>query len=160
VQLIPAIDLMSEKIVRLRCGKEETAKFYNQFGTPLDAARRWFNEGAGKLHIIDLDAAFHNGNNYQIIGEIARNIPLPIQVGGGIRKFDTAKKLLKMGVSQVILGTVVHTKPEVISQIQKEFGAESVIVSLDHVNEYVQTFGWTKSKGHLETDTTPKRRKN
>jgi len=159
LQLIPAIDLMKSKIVRLRRGEEKTAKFYDQFGTPLEAAKRWWAEGAGKLHIIDLDAAFGNGNNYQVIEEIARDIPLPIQVGGGIRNFDTAKKILKMGVSQVILGTVAFTKPEVIDEIQKEFGVESVLVSLDHVNEYVKTFGWTKSKGHLEIDTTPKRRK-
>jgi phosphoribosylformimino-5-aminoimidazole carboxamide ribotide isomerase len=159
VQLIPAIDLMKGKIVRLRRGDEKTATFYDQFGTPLDAANRWWNEGAEKLHIIDLDAAFGNDNNYHVVEEIARDIPLPIQVGGGIRTIDTAKKILNMGVSQVILGTVAFTKPEVIAEIQKEFGVESVIVSLDHVDAYIKTFGWTKSKGHIEIDTTSKRRK-
>lgn len=159
MQLIPAIDLMNGKIVRLTRGEAKTAKFYHQFGTPLEAAERWRDEGARKLHIIDLDAAFGNVNNYPVIGEIARNISLPIQVGGGIRSVKTAMKLLKMRVSQVILGTVAFTKTEVIGQIQKESGAESVIVSLDHVNEYVKTFGWTKSKGHIELDTTANRRK-
>ena len=59
MQLIPAIDLMNGKIVRLTRGEAKTAKFYeNQFGTPVEAAQRWRDEGAGKLHIIDLDAAF------------------------------------------------------------------------------------------------------
>jgi phosphoribosylformimino-5-aminoimidazole carboxamide ribonucleotide (ProFAR) isomerase len=159
VQLIPAIDLMSCKIVRLTRGEEETAKFYDQFGTPLEAAKRWRDEGAGKLHIIDLDAAFGNGNNYQVIAEIARNISLPIQVGGGIRNFDTAVKLLKMGVSQVILGTMAFNKTEAIGQIQKDSGAESVIVSLDHENGCVKTHGWTKSKGNIELDTNARLRK-
>ena len=159
MQVIPAIDLMNGKIVRLTRGEEKTAKYYNQFGTPLEAAKRWHYEGARKLHIIDLDAAFGNRNNHQVIAEIARNVSLPIQVGGGIRSFDTAAKLLKMGVSQVILGTVAFTKMEVISQIQKELGVESVIVSLDHENGLVKTHGWTKSKGDIETDTTASRRR-
>ncbi len=159
LQVIPAIDLMKGKIVRLTRGEEKTAKFYSQFGTPLEAAKKWYYEGAKKLHIIDLDAAFRNGNNYQVIAEIARNVSLPIQVGGGIRSFDTAAKLLKMGVSQVILGTVALTKTEVINQIQKELGIESVIVSLDHENGVVKTHGWTKSKGDIETDTTTGSRK-
>jgi len=159
VQLIPAIDLMSGKIVRLTRGEAKTAKFYNQFGSPVEAAKRWRDEGAGKLHIIDLDAAFGNANNYQVIAEIARNISLPIQVGGGIRSFDAAAKLLKMGVSQVILSTMAFTKTEVIGQIQKEFVSESVIVSLDHENGWVKTHGWTKSKGNIELDTNVNRRK-
>lgn len=159
MQLIPAIDLMNGKIVRLTRGEAKTAKFYDQFGTPLEAAKRWYDEGAGKLHIIDLDAAFDNGNNYPVIVEIARNISLPIQVGGGIRSFDNAAKLLKMGVSQVILGTMAFTKTESIGQIQKELGDESVIVSLDYENGWVKTHGWTKSKGNIELDTSASRRK-
>src|SRR4030042_6973172 len=107
MQLIPAIDLMGGKIVRVTKGKAETAKSYEaQFGTPLQAAERWKAEGAGKLHIIDLDAAFGIGDNRAVIGEITKNISLPIQVGGGIRSYEAAEKLLKHGVAQVILGSV------------------------------------------------------
>jgi phosphoribosylformimino-5-aminoimidazole carboxamide ribonucleotide (ProFAR) isomerase len=81
VQLIPAIDLMNSKIVRLTRGEAKTAKVYDQFGSPVETAMRWRDEGAGKLHIIDLDAAFGKGNNHEVIAEIAKNIALPIQVG-------------------------------------------------------------------------------
>ena len=112
MQLIPAIDLMGGKIVRLTKGKAETAKSYEaQFGTPLQAAERWKAEGAGKLHIIDLDAAFGIGDNRAVIAEITKNISLPIQVGGGIRSYEAAEKLLKIGVAQVILGSVAIQRP-------------------------------------------------
>ena len=96
MQLIPAIDLMSGKIVRLSRGEAKTAKTYEkQFGTPLEAAKRWRDEGAGKLHIIDLDAAFGIGDNRAVIADVAKNIALSIQVGGGIRSYEIAEKILK-----------------------------------------------------------------
>ena len=82
MQLIPVIDLMNSKIVRLTRGELKTAKVYDQFGGPIETAMRWGDEGAGKLHIIDLDAAFSRGNNRELIAKIAKCIPLPIQVGG------------------------------------------------------------------------------
>ena len=72
MQLIPAIDLMDGKIVRIARGEEKTAKFYEtQFGTPIEAAKRWRDEGASKLHIIDLDAAFGIDNNHSVIEEVS-----------------------------------------------------------------------------------------
>lgn len=143
MQLIPAIDLMSSQIVRLTRGKKETAKSYeSEFGTPLQAAQRWKQEGAGKLHIIDLDAAFGIGDNYDVIAEIAKNISLPIQVGGGIRSYETAEKLLKTGVSQVILGSLAFSDPPVIGKIQKRFGYDSAIVALDNYGGRVMVEGW------------------
>src|SRR5512147_1663675 len=99
MQLIPAIDLMNGKIVRLTRGEVKTAKFYeSQFGTPVEAAKLWQDEGAVKLHIIDLDAAFALGNNHSVIAEVAKKVKLPIQVGGGIRSFETAEKLFETGI--------------------------------------------------------------
>jgi phosphoribosylformimino-5-aminoimidazole carboxamide ribotide isomerase len=143
MQLIPAIDLMSGKIVRLSHGQKETAKEYEaQFGTPLQAAKRWKDEGAGKLHIIDLDAAFGIGDNRSVIAEIAKNISLPIQVGGGIRSYEAAEKLLKSGISQVILGSLAFSDPSVIEKIQKRFGYDSVIVALDNNEGRIMVEGW------------------
>jgi phosphoribosylformimino-5-aminoimidazole carboxamide ribotide isomerase len=143
MQLIPAIDLMGGKIVRLTRGKAETAKSYeDQFGSPLEAAKRWRDEGAGKLHIIDLDAAFGIGDNRAVIAEITKNILLPIQVGGGIRSYETAEKLLKVGVAQVILGALAFSDPSAISKIQKKFGHDSVIVALDNHDGRIMVEGW------------------
>jgi phosphoribosylformimino-5-aminoimidazole carboxamide ribotide isomerase len=143
MQLIPAIDLMGGKIVRLSRGEAETAKTYDkEFGTPLEAAERWWTEGAGKLHIIDLDAAFGIGSNLGVIAEIAKNVALPIQVGGGIRSVETAQKLFAAGVKQVILGALAFTDVSAIGKIQKQFGAESVIVALDNRDGRIMVEGW------------------
>lgn len=143
MQLIPAIDLMSGKIVRLTRGEAKTAKSYQEeFGTPLDAAKRWRDEGASKLHIIDLDAAFGIGNNRFMVAEIAKNGGLPIQVGGGIRSIEVAENLLQMGVNQVILGSLAFSDSTVIKKVQKTFGSESVIVALDNKEGLIMVEGW------------------
>jgi phosphoribosylformimino-5-aminoimidazole carboxamide ribotide isomerase len=142
MQLIPAIDLMNGKIVRLSRGEAKTAKVYDQFGGPVETAKRWRDEGAGKLHIIDLDAAFGKGNNHDVIADIAKNIALPIQVGGGIRSFETAAKLFKTGISQVILGSLAFSDLSAIGKIQKRFGAESVIIALDNKDGRIMVEGW------------------
>jgi phosphoribosylformimino-5-aminoimidazole carboxamide ribotide isomerase len=143
MQLIPAIDLMGGEIVRLTKGKKETAKSYEaQFGTPLQAAKRWRDEGAGKLHIIDLDAAFGIGNNHAVIAEIAKNVSLPIQVGGGIRCYEKAERLFDTGIKQVILGTLAFTDSSAIDKIRKKFGLDSVIVALDNKEGHIRVEGW------------------
>jgi phosphoribosylformimino-5-aminoimidazole carboxamide ribotide isomerase len=143
MQLIPAIDLMVGKIVRLTRGEAKTAKTYEtQFGTPVEAAKRWRDEGAGKLHIIDLDAAFGIGDNRAVIAEVAKNVGLPIQVGGGIRSFETAAKLFDLGVKQVILGALAFSDPSAIGKIRKQFGLDSVIVALDNKEGHIMVEGW------------------
>ncbi|MEM4734068.1 MAG: 1-(5-phosphoribosyl)-5-[(5-phosphoribosylamino)methylideneamino]imidazole-4-carboxamide isomerase [Candidatus Bathyarchaeia archaeon] len=142
MQLIPAIDLMNGKIVRLTRGDPKTAKVYDQFGGPVETARKWQAEGAGKLHIIDLDAAFGAGNNLTVIAKIAKNVDLPIQVGGGIRTIDAARQLLRLGISQVILGALAFDNPSAIKQIQRDFGAKAVIVALDNKGGKIMVEGW------------------
>jgi phosphoribosylformimino-5-aminoimidazole carboxamide ribotide isomerase len=142
LQLIPAIDLMNGKIVRLSQGDPKTAKVYDQFGGPVETARKWRAEGATKLHIIDLDAAFGMGDNLVVITEIAESVELPIQVGGGIRTIETAQKLLTMGISQVILGALAFSDPKAITRIQQEFGSGTVIVALDNKDGKIMVEGW------------------
>jgi phosphoribosylformimino-5-aminoimidazole carboxamide ribotide isomerase len=157
VQLIPAIDLMNGKIVRLTRGEAKTAKFYeNQFGTPVEAAKRWRDEGASKLHIIDLDAAFTLGNNQSVISEVAKNVELPIQVGGGIRSYETAEKLFQTGITQVILGALAFSDPSAIGKIQKKFGSESVIVALDNKEGLIMVEGWKTATAMTVEDALDK----
>ena len=142
MQVIPAIDLMNGKIVRLSRGDPKTAKVYDQFGNPVETAEKWREEGAKKLHIIDLDAAFGTGDNLSIIAKIARSIDLPIQVGGGIRTIEAVEKLLTMGTNQVILGALAFSDPKAVTQIQKEFGSEHLIVALDNRDGKIMVEGW------------------
>jgi len=142
VQVIPAIDLMKGKIVRLSRGDPKTAKVYGQFGNPVETAKKWKQEGAEKLHIIDLDAAFGTADNLSTIAKITKSIDLPIQVGGGIRTIEAVEKLLTIGISQVILGALAFSNPEVITQIQEKFGSESIIVALDNKDGKIMVEGW------------------
>lgn len=142
MQLIPAIDLMNGKIVRLSRGDPKTAKVYDQFGGPTETARKWRTEGATKLHIIDLDAAFGTGDNLSVIAEITESVELPIQVGGGIRTIETAQKLLTMGIKQVILGALAFSNPKAITRIQQKFSTEAVIVALDNKDGKIMVEGW------------------
>lgn len=157
MQLIPAIDLMNGKIVRLTRGEAKTAKIYEiEFGTPLEAAKRWRDEGASKLHIIDLDAAFALGNNHSVIAEVAKTVKLPIQVGGGIRSYETAEKLFETGISQVILGALAFSDPLAIGKIQKKFGPESVIVALDNKDGLIMVEGWKTATAMTVEDALEK----
>ncbi len=157
MKLIPAIDLMNGKIVRLTRGEAKTAKIYEtEFGTPVEAAKRWRDEGAGKLHIIDLDAAFSLGNNHSVISEIAKNVKMPIQVGGGIRSYETAEKLFVTGITQVILGALAFSDPSAIDRIQKKFGSESVIVALDNKDGLIMVEGWKTATAMTVDDALEK----
>jgi phosphoribosylformimino-5-aminoimidazole carboxamide ribotide isomerase len=118
------------------------AKVYNQFGTVLETATKWKIEGAKKLHIIDLDAAFGTGNNLSNIAEIAKSIDLPIQVGGGIRTVVAVEEMLATGVTQVILGALAFSDPNAITQIQRKFGSEHMIVALDNKYGKIMVEGW------------------
>lgn len=147
MHLIPAIDLMKGKIVRLTQGQAQTAKIYSHFGGPVLTAKKWVAEGARKLQIIDLDAALGIGNNFSVIEKIVKNVDIPIQIGGGIRKITAAKKLLKLGVRQVILGALAFNNPKVITKIQQEFGFATVIVALDNRSGKIMVEGWKTPTG-------------
>jgi phosphoribosylformimino-5-aminoimidazole carboxamide ribotide isomerase len=142
MQLIPAIDLMKGRIVRLSRGDPKTAKIYGQFGDPVQTAQKWQAEGAKKLHIIDLDAALGSGNNYSLLSEIVENVTLPIQVGGGIRSFKDAERLLALKIDQVILGALPFNDPSALILIQEKFGPDHVIVALDNRNGDIMIEGW------------------
>jgi len=140
--VIPAIDLMNKQVVRLSRGDPSTAKVYDQWGPPVQVAKLWKAQGAERLHIIDLDAAFGRGNNMATIAEIARTTGLPIQVGGGIRTIGMIENLLKLGVSHIILGSLVIANPDLIPKLQRRFGHDAFIVALDNKDGKVMMEGW------------------
>jgi len=142
MEVIPAVDLMKGKVVRLSQGDPKTAKVYDQLGDPVAVAKMWEKDGANILHIIDLDAALNLGNNFSMISKIANAVNLSIQVGGGIRKLETAEKLLEMGISRIILGALAFNEPHTLTKLQKKFGDERIIVALDHQGGRVMVEGW------------------
>ncbi len=145
VQVIPAIDLMKGRVVRLTRGDPEQATFYDELGTPMEMALRWKSEGALRLHIIDLDAAFGKPDNLKVVEEISRETGLPIQVGGGIDSVEVAERLLDAGVKYIILGSLAFRDQKAITQIQLKVGTDRVIVALDNRDGKVMIKGWTSA---------------
>jgi phosphoribosylformimino-5-aminoimidazole carboxamide ribotide isomerase len=152
MQVIPAIDLMNGKVVRLTKGDPQQATFYDSWGTPVEVAQKWKSEGADRLHIIDLDAAFGKPDNLKVVSEISKATGLPIQVGGGIRSVEAVERLLNAGIQYVILGSLAFREPSAIKQIQKKFSPDRIIVALDHRDGRVMVEGWTSSTTYTLMD--------
>lgn len=143
MNIIPAVDLMNGKVVRLFQGDPQKAKAYDYLREPVAVAKKWEEEGADALHIVDLDAAFDKGNNLKTISTIIKAVNLPIQVGGGIRSLEKAETLLSIGADYVVIGTLAFSKSEILKELMEKFG-DRVIVALDHANGRIMVEGWKK----------------
>ncbi len=140
--IIPAIDLKEGKCVRLLQGRMEDATVYSD--NPEDTAKRWVAEGAGLLHIVDLDGAFTGGmKNLSAIESIRKAIRIPVEVGGGIRDMERIDQLLSLGVNRVILGTAAVEKSELVKEACKKHPGK-IIVGIDAKNGFVATKGWVE----------------
>jgi len=141
--IIPAIDLKDGQCVRLKKGlMEDTTVFSND---PTEMAAKWIDQGARRLHLVDLNGAFQGRPvNTMCVNEITKKFPnLPIQIGGGIRDLKIASAYIEAGISYLIIGTMAVTNPEFISNLCREFPGK-VIVGLDANNGLVATDGWAK----------------
>lgn len=139
--ILPAIDLLNGEAVRLKQGKEDTAKSYNH--DPASAARDWRQAGAEMIHVVNLDGAFGRAHkNSNAIKEIVRAVDIPVELGGGIRSVDDAMQWLDIGVQRVIFGTMALTHPHIIDQAIRRFGAEKVVVGIDGRKGKVAIRGW------------------
>ena len=145
--LIPAIDLKEGKCVRLRQGDMNDETVFSD--DPVAMAGQWVEQGARRLHIVDLDGAFAGKPvNAGIIHRIAEAYPdLPIQVGGGIRDEDTVQVYLDAGVKYVIIGTKAVSAPHFINDLCLEFPGH-IIVGLDARDGKVAIDGWSKLSNH------------
>ncbi|SEQ08275.1 1-(5-phosphoribosyl)-5-[(5-phosphoribosylamino)methylideneamino] imidazole-4-carboxamide isomerase [Ectothiorhodospira magna] len=145
--VIPAIDLKDGKCVRLRQGRMDDSTIFSE--SPVEMAARWVDEGARRLHLVDLDGAIAGRpRNAEIIGEIVSRFPdLPVQVGGGIRDDDTVQAYLDAGVQWVIIGTKAVSAPHFVNDLCLEFPGH-IIVGLDAKNGKVAIDGWSKLSHH------------
>lgn len=145
-RIYPAIDLKNKKCVSLVQGIPGTERV--SIDDPLGVARRWVDEGASVLHLIDLDGAIQGDRlNSSIIRDIVGNFNIETQVGGGIRSREDASGLLDMGVDRVILGTLAIQDPSLVTELSQEYGSERITVALDSKNGKVTTHGWAKESG-------------
>lgn len=142
--VIPAVDIMGGKVVRLLRGDPKLAKNYEHLGNPVELARRWEAEGAQIIHVIDLDAALGSGGNLETIIRIIRSVRVSVQVGGGIRSLERANRLIKAGAGRIIVGSLAFRSPESVKVLLKNFGWERIAVALDHLKGRVMVDGWRK----------------
>ena len=145
--LIPAIDLKDGQCVRLRQGRMEEETVFD--ADPLRVADRWKNDGAKRLHIVDLDGAVAGRPvNLEMVRAICTRHPdLPVQIGGGIRDHETVQAYIEAGVQYVIIGTRAVQEPTFIQQLCQQFPGH-VMVGLDARGSVVATDGWLKPSKH------------
>lgn len=149
--VIPAIDLKAGQCVRLRQGLMDQSTVFSD--DPVAMAQQWVDQGARRLHLVDLDGAFEGKPvNGEVITAIARRFPdLPIQIGGGIRSLETIEHYLNAGVTYAIIGTKAVNDPDFVKAACKRFPGH-IIVGLDAKEGMVATEGWAEVSSLKATD--------
>ena len=142
--IYPAIDLRGGKCVRLFQGLASEETIY--FEDPLDAARKWIDDGAKHMHLVDLDGAFSGGSaNLDAVQKIAQETQLRVQLGGGMRDDYSVKEALALGLNRVIIGTRACTDPQWVGELVEEFGPDKIVVGIDAKDGLVATKGWVET---------------
>jgi phosphoribosylformimino-5-aminoimidazole carboxamide ribotide isomerase len=151
MEVIPAIDLLGGKVVRLYKGDFDQVTEYPD--SPVTVASRYGNAGVRSLHIVDLDGA-RTGQfaHLDIITEITSTVGLAVQVGGGIRQIEQARAIIGAGAERVVVGSTAAKDPELVISWFGELGPDAIIVGVDVTlppagDPVVKTHGWTESSG-------------
>ena len=150
--IIPAIDLKDGQCVRLKQGLMEEATVFSD--SPAAMARHWLEQGARRLHLVDLNGAFAGKpKNESAIKAILKEVgdDIPVQLGGGIRDLDTIERCLDDGLTYVIIGTAAVKNPGFLHDAWTAFPGH-IIVGLDAKDGKVATDGWSKLTGHDVVD--------
>ncbi|HKW05813.1 MAG TPA: 1-(5-phosphoribosyl)-5-[(5-phosphoribosylamino)methylideneamino] imidazole-4-carboxamide isomerase [Nitrososphaerales archaeon] len=147
--LIPSIDLLGGKVVRVKQGREESAIIYSE--DPLGTAEEFLTFGAKWIHIVDLDAALHNnlGRNNEVLRSILNKFrnSLKMQIGGGIRNEARVKDLLREGAERIVVGSLVYEDLDSAKKILESCGTERLVLALDYdENGYVRSNGWKRQE--------------
>lgn len=139
--LIPAIDLKNGLCVRLLQGDADAETVYSN--DPASMACSFEEAGAKRLHLVDLDGAFQGkGANLQSIRSILQNVAIPVQIGGGLRTAEDIDRMLALGVSSVIVGTMAVKHPDVLENLIKSYSEDKIILGIDARNHKVAVEGW------------------
>lgn len=154
--IYPAIDLRGGRVVRLKQGRAEDETVYSD--DPADAARRWQDQGAQWLHVVDLDRALGDelSPNTDALKNILAAINVPVQFGGGLRQLEQIQRAFHLGVARAVVGTVAVDHPEMVAQAVRRFGTERIAVAIDARNGRVATRGWVETS-ELDSVTFGKR---
>ncbi|MBL6967257.1 MAG: 1-(5-phosphoribosyl)-5-[(5-phosphoribosylamino)methylideneamino]imidazole-4-carboxamide isomerase [Desulfobacteraceae bacterium] len=140
--IIPAIDIKGGRCVRLKQGKMSDETVFSD--VPEEMAVRWYASGARRLHLVDLDGAVQGKPiNQEVIRRIVRAVPIPIELGGGVREMSVLEAYFELGLQFLILGTVAHKDPEFVHSACRAFPGQ-IILGIDARNDAVAVEGWTE----------------
>ena len=144
MKIIPAIDLMEGKVVRLIKGQQEKKTIYSD--DPIKIAKQWEKSGADLIHLVDLDATLGIGSNWELVKNIVKELSIPVQVAGGLRDEAAITEALNIA-SKVVLGTLAFTNKQILKKLLSDFGNDRIVISVDHVDGNIVVDGWQKNTG-------------
>jgi len=141
--LIPAIDIKGGRCVRLKQGRMTDETVFSD--TPEEIAAKWFKQGAERLHVVDLDGAIEGRPvNKEVIERIVSKVPIPVELGGGIRDMPSLEACFDLGLRYVILGTVAHKNPDFVINACNKFPGK-IILAIDARKDRIAVEGWTEN---------------
>ena len=143
--LLPAVDVSNGQAVRLVQGELGSETVY---GSPLDAALNFQEQGAEWIHLVDLDAAFGKGNNYLLLKEVVEKLDINVELSGGIRDDDSLNRALSTGAKRINLGTAALENPDWTRKVI-QLHNEKIAIGLDVRGRTLAARGWTKDGGDL-----------
>ncbi|MCP4575451.1 MAG: 1-(5-phosphoribosyl)-5-[(5-phosphoribosylamino)methylideneamino]imidazole-4-carboxamide isomerase [Deltaproteobacteria bacterium] len=140
--IIPAIDIKNGKCVRLKQGRMSDETIFSN--KPEEMAKKWFDCGAERLHLVDLDGAVSGKPvNRETISRIVESVPIPVELGGGVRDMVTLRAYFDLGLQYVILGTVAHKDPDFVKEACRLYPGQ-IILGIDARNNRIAVEGWTE----------------
>ena len=144
MEVIPAIDLRLGLCVRLFQGDYQQETVFSD--EPVSVALAWQEQGAPRLHLVDLDGAAGGAPvNLEVITSIIHNLTIPVQIGGGIRDLATAESLLSAGADRVVIGTAAVENPSLVEDLCQKHGSQRVVIAVDAKDGLVAIKGWLES---------------
>ncbi|MCD8422734.1 1-(5-phosphoribosyl)-5-[(5-phosphoribosylamino)methylideneamino]imidazole-4-carboxamide isomerase [Tenacibaculum finnmarkense] len=144
MRIIPAIDIIEGKCVRLTKGDYATKKIYNE--NPVEVAKEFEDNGIEYLHLVDLDGAkSQHIVNYKILEQIASKTNLKIDFGGGLKSNDDLRIAFNSGATQITGGSIAVKNPEIFTGWLTKYGADKIILGADCINRKIATHGWLET---------------
>jgi len=142
MKIIPAIDLMEGKVVRLYKGNPNKKTIYSE--NPLEIAKKWESAGADMIHLVDLDATLGSGSNFDSLKNIAESVKIPVQVAGGFRSEKIIEDALKFA-TRVVIGTLAFKDKTALDRLLATYGNEKLVISVDHNDGLIVVNGWQET---------------
>jgi len=142
MKIIPAIDIMDGKVVRLYRGDPSKKTIYSD--DSLDIAKKWQSAGADMLHLVDLDATLGRGSNFELLEDIAKSVNIPVQVAGGLRNEQIIESALEFA-QRVVIGTLAFKEKTILDKLLTAYGSERIVISVDHNDGLIVVNGWQQA---------------